>query len=73
MIKFVSDLRQVSCFFLGILVSSTNKTSCHDITEILMKVVLNTITLTLFIIYTSNYIYFLEWSFLDCIRIVNYC
>jgi hypothetical protein len=29
----------------GIPVSSTNKTDCHDITEILLKVVLNTITL----------------------------
>jgi hypothetical protein len=28
---------------LGTLVSSTNKTDCHDITEILLKVVLNTI------------------------------
>jgi hypothetical protein len=28
-------------------VSSTNKTDHHDITEILLKVVLNTITLTL--------------------------
>jgi hypothetical protein len=28
-------------------VSSTNKTDCHDITEILLKVVLNTITLSL--------------------------
>jgi hypothetical protein len=28
------------------LVSSTNKTDCHDITEILLKVALNTITLT---------------------------
>jgi hypothetical protein len=27
-------------------VSSTNKTDCRDITEILMKVALNTITLT---------------------------
>ena len=27
--------------------SSTNKTDCHDITEILLKVALNTITLTL--------------------------
>ena len=32
---------------LGTLVSFTNKTDCHDITEILLKVVLNTITLTL--------------------------
>ena len=29
------------------LVSSTNKTDYHDITEILLKVALNTITLTL--------------------------
>jgi hypothetical protein len=27
-------------------VSSTNKTDCHDITEILLKVALNTITIT---------------------------
>jgi hypothetical protein len=30
-------------FFLGTHVSSTNKTDCHDIMEILLKVVLNTI------------------------------
>jgi hypothetical protein len=30
-------------FSLGTLVSSTNKTDCHDITEILLKVALNTI------------------------------
>ena len=30
----------------GTLVSSTNKTDCHNITEILLKVALNTITLT---------------------------
>jgi hypothetical protein len=29
------------------LISSTNKTDCHDMTEILLKVALNTITLTL--------------------------
>ena len=33
-------------FSLGPPVSSTNKTDCHDITEILLKVVLNTLTLT---------------------------
>ena len=33
-------------FSPGTLVSSTNKTDRHDITEILLKVVLNTITLT---------------------------
>jgi hypothetical protein len=30
-------------FFSGTLVSSTNKTDCHDITEILLKVTLNTL------------------------------
>ena len=34
-------------FSLGTLVSSTNKTDCHDVTEIVLKVALNTITLTL--------------------------
>ena len=34
-------------FSLGTPVSSTNKTDYHDITEILLKVALNTITLTL--------------------------
>jgi len=42
-IKFVSDLRQVGGFSLGAPVSSTNKTDRHDITEILLKVALNTI------------------------------
>jgi hypothetical protein len=40
-IKFVSDLRQVGGFLP---VSSTNKTDRHDITAILLKVALNTIT-----------------------------
>jgi hypothetical protein len=34
-------------FSLGSPVSSTNKTNCHDITEILLKVALNTINLNL--------------------------
>jgi hypothetical protein len=46
-IKFVSDLRQIGGFCPGTPVSSTNKTDCHAITEILLKVVLNTITLTI--------------------------
>jgi len=33
-------------FSLGTPVSSTNKIDCHDITEILLKVVLNTINRT---------------------------
>ena len=45
-IKFVGDMRQVNGFSPGTPVSSTNKTD-HNITEILFKVELNTITLTL--------------------------
>ena len=37
--------------------SSTNKTDRHDITEILLKVALNTITLTLKKIYRKNLVY----------------
>jgi hypothetical protein len=43
-IKFDSDLWQVSVFS-GYSGFSTNKTDCHDITEILLKVALNTINL----------------------------
>jgi hypothetical protein len=48
-IKFVSDLRQGG-FFSGNPVSSINNTDHHDITEILLRVALNTITLTLIVI-----------------------
>jgi hypothetical protein len=45
---FISVLRQIAWWFsLGTPVSSTNKTDRHDIIEILLKVPLNTITLTL--------------------------
>ena len=47
--KFSQSL-SVTCdtlwFSPGTLVSSTNKTDCHDIAEILLKVVLNTINQT---------------------------
>jgi hypothetical protein len=33
-----------SCFSMGTPVSSTNKTDCHNVTEILLKVALNTLT-----------------------------
>ena len=36
------------------LISSTNKPDCHDITEILLKVVLNSITLTLCIAWEEH-------------------
>jgi len=42
-IKLIRDLQ---LFFLGTPVSFTNKTDRHDITEILLKVALNTICLT---------------------------
>ena len=41
-------------FSPGTPVSSTNKTDCHDITEILFKVALNTTTLTLDDTYMSQ-------------------
>jgi hypothetical protein len=42
--KFVSDLLVTDQWFSpGTPVSSTNKTGCHDIAEILLKVALNTI------------------------------
>jgi hypothetical protein len=44
-IKFVSDLREVGSFYPSTPVSSTKKTDRHDITEILLKVALNTITI----------------------------
>ena len=43
-LEFVSH-----CFSPGIPVSSINKTDCHDITEMFLKVVLNTITLIQFL------------------------
>ena len=46
-IKFVRDLWQAGRWFsLGTPISSINETDRHDITEILLKVALNTITLT---------------------------
>jgi hypothetical protein len=56
-IKLVSDLQQVSGF-LWALVSSANKTNRHNITEKLLKVVLNTLTPPLV------YMYYKEGFFL---------
>jgi len=44
-IKFVSDLCQVGSFLRVLPVSSTSKTDRHNIAEILLKDVVNTITL----------------------------
>ena len=54
-IKFISDLRQVGGF-LQVLFSSTNKSDRHDIIGILLKVVLNTITLNLNVLYSQTYL-----------------
>jgi hypothetical protein len=43
--KVCQGLVAVLWFSLGTLVFSTNKTDRHDITEVLLKVALNTITL----------------------------
>jgi len=45
-IKFVSDFAKGQWFSAGTPVSSTNKTDLHNITEILLKVTLNTINQT---------------------------
>ena len=50
-IKFVIDLRQVGDFSRGIPVSPAKTTARHDITEILLKVMLNPMTLTLITTY----------------------
>ena len=47
MIKFVSELRQVCGFSPGTLVSSNNKSDRHNTTEILLKVMLNVIAITI--------------------------
>ena len=43
-IKCASDLKKAGVFPSGTLVYSANKTDLHDITEILLKVALNTLT-----------------------------
>ena len=44
--NFISDLRQVGCFLRVLRFPPTNKTDDHDITEIVLKVALNTIKQT---------------------------
>ena len=44
-IKFINDMQQIGGFSPGTPVSSTNKTDCHDIPEILLKVALSNITI----------------------------
>ena len=52
-IKFVGDLPQVGGFIWVFWLSPPKKTDSHDITEILLKVVLNTINLTLYDLTTA--------------------
>jgi hypothetical protein len=59
--KFVSNLRQV-CGFLSII----NKTDCHDITEILLTVTLNTITLT-----QTVYVWHRSYVNGNCVRMIR--
>jgi hypothetical protein len=52
-IKFISDFRQIGGFLWVLrFLPSTNETDCHDITDILLKVALNTITLSLYLLET---------------------
>jgi hypothetical protein len=66
--RFTTDL----WFSPGTPVSSTNKTDCHDITEILLKVALNTITLKLKFHKVKWYLPCsdneLKWSQISCIN-----
>jgi len=48
-IKFVTDLLLVLWFFPGTPVSSTNKTDCHDIPEIVLQVALINIILIIYV------------------------
>jgi len=63
MIKFISDLRQVGGFLWVLQFSRPVTTYHHDIAEILLKVALNTTTLTLS--HTSFY----KWNTLSINKI----
>ena len=51
----VCHLRQVGGFLRVLLIPSTNKTDRHDTSEILLKVALNTITLTRYCLFDEGY------------------
>ena len=77
-IKFVSELRQVSGFSPDTLVSFTSKTllffnGCHDIAEFLLKVALNTITLTLNPINICNFILYMNDHWMLLCKVYVYC
>ena len=58
---FVIRLPKGQWFFPGIPLSSINKTDRHDITEIFLKVALNTITLTPFFCWGKSYVKNSNW------------
>ena len=65
-----SDLRQVGGFSSSTPVSTTNKTDRHHITEILLKVTLNTINQTIRKIWGDKFLYvysetWLNWTSLE--------
>jgi hypothetical protein len=66
-IKFVSDLQQVGDFLLSPPISSTNKTDHHNITEIALKVALNTIKPT-----NQSIKYIVKLSLLNLIKYYMY-
>jgi len=56
MVKFVIDLWQVCGFIRVLRVSSTNKTDRNDMPEILLKVAVSAITITLTLCIWSSFI-----------------
>ena len=61
------------CFSLGTPVSSTNKTDCHDIAEILLKVALNTIKQTNKQYFDSNDMLVFIYLFQKNNKTINSC
>jgi hypothetical protein len=63
MIKFVSDLRQIGSFLWVLRFPPPIKSDHHDITEILLKVALNTITPPPLFLLQNCSLFFLIWIF----------
>jgi hypothetical protein len=60
--KVCQWLAACRCFFPGSSVSSTNRTDRHEIAEILLKVALNTITITYFRLEAAIIVELSEWN-----------
>jgi hypothetical protein len=65
-IKFVSDLRQVGGFLRVLQFSPTNKTDRHEITEILLNVSLNTISMLYYVVGTVIQFSFAYHQYVAC-------